>query len=163
MAFDACMMRAVLSELKREFPEAKIEKVLQPRNDEIDLVLHHGKVSRRLVFNVGPNAPRLQLSDVQKENPQAAPMFCMLLRKLFVGAKIVEVNQPDFDILQLLVCQRLYRRICIEHTIPQPFFPSIFFHNFPEQIIEVFYLYILFEFFEICYCCYSVFSFQTIH
>lgn len=97
MAFDACMMRAVLSGLKREFPEAKIEKVLQPRNDEIDLVIHHGRVSRRLVFNVGPNAPRLQLSDVQKENPQAAPMFCMLLRKLFVGAKIVEVNQPDFD------------------------------------------------------------------
>ena len=91
------MMRAVLSELKREFPEAKIEKVLQPRNDEIDLVIHHGRVSRRLVFNVGPNAPRLQLSDRQKENPQTAPMFCMLLRKLFVGARIVEVTQPGFD------------------------------------------------------------------
>ena len=26
MAFDACMMRAVLSEFTREFPEAKIEK-----------------------------------------------------------------------------------------------------------------------------------------
>lgn len=97
MAFDACMMRAVLSELKREFPEAKIERVLQPRNDEIDLVIHHGRVSRRLVFNVGPNAPRLQLSDRQKENPQVAPMLCMLLRKLFVGARIVEVDQPGFD------------------------------------------------------------------
>ena len=38
MAFDACMMRAVLSEYSREFPEAKIEKVLQPRNDEINLL-----------------------------------------------------------------------------------------------------------------------------
>ena len=97
MAFDACMMRAVLSEFVGEFPEAKIEKVLQPRNDEIDMIIHHGRKSRRLVFNVGPNAPRLQLSDRQKENPLKAPMFCMLLRKYFLGARIISVSQPGFD------------------------------------------------------------------
>lgn len=97
MAFDACMMRAVLSEFRNEFPEAKIEKVLQPRNDEVDMLIHHGRKSRRLIFNVGPNAPRLQLSDKHKENPLKAPMFCMLLRKYFVGARIVSVEQPDFD------------------------------------------------------------------
>ena len=97
MAFDACMMRAVLSEFRREFPEAKIEKVLQPRNDEIDMLIHHVRSSKRLVFNVGPNAPRLQTSEKQKENPLKAPMFCMLLRKYFVGARIVSVAQPGFD------------------------------------------------------------------
>ena len=97
MAFDACMMRAILSEFSHQFPEAKIEKVLQPRNDEIDMVIHHGRSSRRLVFNVGPNAPRLQLSDKQKENPLKAPMFCMLLRKYFIGARITGVSQPGFD------------------------------------------------------------------
>ena len=97
MAFDACMMRAVLTEIRREFPEAKIEKVLQPRNDEIDMLIHYGRKSRRLVFNVGPNAPRLQLSDKPRENPLKAPMFCMLLRKYFVGAKIVAAQQLGFD------------------------------------------------------------------
>ena len=91
------MMRAVLSELRCEFPEGKIEKVLQPQNDEIDLLIHYGRSSRRLVLNVGPNAPRLQLSDVAKENPLKAPMFCMLLRKYFLGAKIVGVEQLGFD------------------------------------------------------------------
>ena len=91
------MMRAVLSEIVREFPEGKIEKILQPRNDEINIVIHHGRVSRRLVFNVGPNAPRLQLSDRARENPLKAPMFCMLLRKHFMGAKILSVAQPGFD------------------------------------------------------------------
>ena len=91
------MMRAVLNELSAEFPEGKIEKVLQPQNDEIDMVIHYGGVSRRLVFNVGPNAPRMQLSDRAKENPLKAPMFCMLLRKYFLGAKIVSVSQPGFD------------------------------------------------------------------
>ena len=97
MAFDACMMRAMLSEFTAQFPEAKIEKVLQPQNDEIDLVVHHGRVSRRLVLNVGPNAPRLQVSDMAKENPLKAPMFCMLLRKYFLGARIVGVEQLGFD------------------------------------------------------------------
>ena len=97
MAFDACMMRAVLAEISREFPDAKIEKVLQPQNDEVDLVIHSGRSSRRLVFNVGPNAPRLQLSDVAKENPLKAPMFCMFLRKHLVGARITCVEQPGFD------------------------------------------------------------------
>ena len=97
MAFDACMMRAQLSEIRARFPEAKIEKVLQPRNDEIDLIIHRAGCSTRLVFNVGPNAPRLQLSDIAKENPLKAPMFCMLLRKYFAGARITGVTQPGFD------------------------------------------------------------------
>lgn len=97
MAFDACMMRAVLAEYRREFPEAKIEKVLQPQNDEIDILLRAGKDQRRLVFNVGPNAPRLQLSDTVKENPLKAPMFCMLLRKYFTGARIISSDQLGFD------------------------------------------------------------------
>ena len=97
MAFDACMMRAVLSEFRESFPEAKIEKVLQPANDEIDLVIHHGKSSSRLLFNVGPNAPRLQLTGKPKENPIKAPMFCMFLRKRLLGARIVGVEQPGFD------------------------------------------------------------------
>ncbi len=97
MAFDACMMRAVLEEYRSEFTDAKIEKVLQPRNDEIDLVIHCGKTSRRLVFNVGPNAPRLQVSDTVKENPLKAPMLCMFLRKHFAGGKIISAQQLNFD------------------------------------------------------------------
>lgn len=90
-------MRAVLSEISESFPDAKIEKVLQPQNDEIDLVIHSGKKNGRLVFNVGPNAPRLQLSSVAKENPLKAPMFCMFLRKHIIGARIVGIEQPNFD------------------------------------------------------------------
>ena len=97
MAFDACMMRAVLSEFSSKFCEAKIEKVLQPANDEINLVIHYGKSSSRLLFNVGPNAPRLQLTDKAKENPLSAPMFCMFLRKRLSGARITGVSQPGFD------------------------------------------------------------------
>ena len=105
MAFDACMLRAVLSEFRSEFCDAKIEKVLQPRQDEIDLLIHSGSVSRRLVFNVGPNAPRLQLSDIAKENPKVPPMLCMFMRKHFVGARIIDVRQVGFD----RIAERIYQ------------------------------------------------------
>ena len=101
MAFDACMMRAVISEIRQDFLGAKIEKILQPSNDEVDLVLHAGKVSRRLVFNVGPASPRLALSDIAKENPPSAPMFCMYLRKHLGGARLEEINQLGFDRIAL--------------------------------------------------------------
>ena len=97
MAFDACMMRGVLFEFSREFSMAKIDKVLQPQSDEIALMVRSGKSSGRLVFNLGPTSPRLQLSGIQKENPEKPPMFCMLLRKLLSGAKIVSAEQLGFD------------------------------------------------------------------
>lgn len=97
MAFDACMMRAVLHELWQEFPNARIEKVVMPQNDEVDLLIHAGRSSGRLVFNVGPNSPRMQLSEVARENPKVPPNFCMFLRKHLTGARIVAVGQIGFD------------------------------------------------------------------
>lgn len=97
MAFDACMMRAVLDELSTGFPNARIEKVVMPQNDEVDLLIHAGRTSGRLVLNVGPNAPRMQLSHVARENPKVPPMFCMLLRKRLTGARITRVSQIGFD------------------------------------------------------------------
>lgn len=102
MAFDACMMRAVLSELNEQFSDAKIERVLQPQNDEIDLVLHRGRSSSRLVLNAGPIAPRIGLSSIAKENPPQAPMFCMLLRKYFLGGRIASAEQLGFDRIAIL-------------------------------------------------------------
>lgn len=97
MAYDACMMRAVLNEIEAQFIDAKVERVLQPQADELDLVLHAKSGNKRLVFNVGPNAPRMQLSDQSKENPLKAPMFCMQMRKHLGGARLIRTEQPGFD------------------------------------------------------------------
>ena len=97
MAYDACMMRAVLSEIEARFIDAKVERVLQPQQDELDLVLRSRGETKRLVFNVGPNAPRMQLSTQNKENPLKAPMFCMQMRKHLGGARLLSVEQPGFD------------------------------------------------------------------
>lgn len=97
MAYDAFMMRAVLFGIEQKFIGAKVERVLQPQADELDLVLHAGRESKRLVLNVGPNAPRMQLSSQSKENPLKAPMFCMQMRKHLGGARLLSVEQPSLD------------------------------------------------------------------
>jgi len=96
MALDAVMLRMVVNEIN-QLGEFKIEKVYQPSNDEIVLLLHSIKSNVRLLINAGSNCPRINLTSVQTENPQKAPMLCMLLRKHISGGKITAVRCPDFE------------------------------------------------------------------
>ena len=89
MAFDAGMLRLVVNEIKN-LGECKIEKVYQPSNDEIVLMLHSQKRNVRLLINAGSNYPRINITEAQTENPQKAPMLCMLLRKHIGGSKITD-------------------------------------------------------------------------
>lgn len=98
--FDAGMLRAILNEINEYIGDgARVEKVYQPVRDEIDLLIHSTKArsSRRLCINAGSNSPRISLSDIAKENPQTAPMFCMLLRKHLAGARLVRAEQLGFE------------------------------------------------------------------
>ncbi len=97
MAFDAGMLACTLAELRRTALGARIEKVYQPERDEILLQMRSFEGGKRLLINAGSNNPRIGFSEIQKENPQNPPMFCMLLRKYLQGAKLVEISQADFD------------------------------------------------------------------
>ena len=97
MAFDAGMLRCTLSELRKTALGARIEKVYQPERDEILLQMRSFEGGKRLLINAGSNNSRIGFCEIPKENPQNPPMFCMLLRKYLQGAKLVEIEQADFD------------------------------------------------------------------
>ena len=96
MAFDSGMLACALSEIKASCLGARVEKVFQPERDQILLLLHTKEGSRRLLIHAG-SGPRLSLTNEQKENPEKPPMLCMLLRKHLSGARLVAVEQPDFE------------------------------------------------------------------
>ncbi len=102
MAFDAGMLASVLSEIKRLALGARIEKVYQPEKEEIVLQMRSIEGGKRLLINATSNNPRIGFTDISKENPQNPPMFCMLLRKHLQGAKLVSVEQADFDRIAFL-------------------------------------------------------------
>ena len=98
MAFDGGMMASVIREINGFCAGgARVDKVLMPAKDEVVLVLHAGRETKRLQINASSSAPRLTFTSVSKENPLQPPMFCMLLRKHLVGAILTEVRQMGFD------------------------------------------------------------------
>ena len=97
MAFDAGMLACTLAEIRRVALGARIEKVYQPEKDEIVLQMRSFEGGKRLLINAGSNNPRINFSEIQKENPQNPPMFCVLLRKYLQGAKLASIEQEDFD------------------------------------------------------------------
>ena len=102
MPLDAICLRAVLHELRPQLIGARIDTVQQPARDQIVLLL---RGNLRLLLNAGANQPRIQLTNILRDNPAQPPMFCMLLRKHLVGARVLSIEQPDLERMVILMLQ----------------------------------------------------------
>jgi predicted ribosome quality control (RQC) complex YloA/Tae2 family protein len=71
----------------------RVDKVTQPEKNEIHLQLRGSGASARLLLNASATAARLHLTEQAKKSPQAAPMFCMVLRKYLEGGRITDLTQ----------------------------------------------------------------------
>ena len=94
MPLDAVCLEAVLEELRPRLLGLRIDKVQQPARDQVILLL---RGNQRLLLNAGANAPRIQLTELTRDNPAEPPMFCMLLRKHLVGARVADIVQPGLE------------------------------------------------------------------
>lgn len=97
MAFDAFFLSAVLEEVRGRCTGARVEKIHQPSRDTLILHLRCREGREKLLFAANPTAPRLHLTTASPENPAEPPMFCMLLRKHLLGAKLVDITQPPME------------------------------------------------------------------
>lgn len=97
MAFDAGMLSFVLNEINTKSAGSKVEKIYQPARDEIIFVLRNFGTSERLLINAGSRCPRINITNIKSENPQKAPMLCMLLRKHLQGAIFKGAEQLGFE------------------------------------------------------------------
>ena len=97
MALDAILLSGLVSELRPKLTGARIDKVQQPERDRIVLSLRTVSGNLRLLINAGAGSGRLQLTEQSLENPAEPPMFCMLLRKYLIGARINDLYQPDWE------------------------------------------------------------------
>ena len=97
MAFDAFFLSAVLEEVRTKCIGARIDKIHQPSRDTLILQMHSRDHRTKLLFAANPTAPRLHLTTASPENPAEPPMFCMLLRKHLMGAKLSDISQPPME------------------------------------------------------------------
>lgn len=97
MALDAGFLRAVAVELRRDILNFKVDKIHEPTKDEIILQLRGFSGGVSLLLSANANNARVHLTGFRPENPSNPPMFCMLLRKHLSGAKLISIEQPDFE------------------------------------------------------------------
>ena len=97
MPLDAICLYAVKNELSEKIIGMKIDKVQQPERDVIILSLRGAAGNFRLLMSGGSGDARVHLTEHRFENPNSPPMFCMLLRKHLVSARISDITQPPAE------------------------------------------------------------------
>lgn len=102
MPMDGLTLGFAARELDAALAGGRIDKVSQPEKDTIVLLIRAGSENRRLLLCASPNNARCHLTWGAFPNPLEPPMFCMLLRKHLVGARIESLVQPDFERLLIL-------------------------------------------------------------
>ena len=97
MPLDAICLSALTGELSETLAGAKIDRIQQPERDMILLSMRGRGENLRLLISAGTGNARVHLTKSAFENPAEPPMFCMLLRKHLVGARILSVTQPKYE------------------------------------------------------------------
>ena len=97
MAFDAFFLSAVMEEVRTQTADARVDKIHQPSRDTVILQLKCREGRQKLLFALNPTAPRLHLTTSNPENPAEPPMFCMLLRKHLLGARLISMEQIPME------------------------------------------------------------------
>lgn len=97
MPLDAVTVSALAKELNERIKGGRIDKVQQPERDMLLLSLRAKGENLRLVIAAGTGNARAGITRGSFENPAEPPMFCMLMRKHLVGARILSVTQPEYE------------------------------------------------------------------
>ncbi|MBQ6333320.1 MAG: NFACT family protein [Clostridia bacterium] len=97
MATDGFTLYACIRELQN-LVGGKIDKVQQPNKDIVILHIHAPNAGRvKLMLCIHAENGRIQTIAKNLENPEAAPAFCMLLRKYLIGSRIVSIEQQGLN------------------------------------------------------------------
>ena len=91
MPFDGFVTKCVAEELNAILAGGRIDKIRQPERDEIHITIRSNGKNHRLLISANAATPRVYLTAGASENPESAPMFCMILRKHIGGGRIVGI------------------------------------------------------------------------
>ncbi|MGL5149937.1 MAG: Rqc2 family fibronectin-binding protein [Clostridium sp.] len=97
MALDGIYLNTLVNNLKETFINCKIDKISQPEKDEIILTIRKDRKNLKMLISASSNFPRIQITNIQKENPLKAPMFLMVLRKYLINGRIIDITQVKGD------------------------------------------------------------------
>ncbi|MBE5783464.1 MAG: fibronectin/fibrinogen-binding protein [Clostridiales bacterium] len=104
MPMDGLTLGFIARELQETLQEGRIEKVTQPEKDMLVLLIRSQGKNHKLLLSAAPSFARAHLTGASYQNPQDAPMFCMLMRKHLQGGRLTRIEQLGGDrVLRLVI------------------------------------------------------------
>lgn len=97
MAMDGLCLYASMLEITSKLTGGRLDKIQQTEKDELILTVRGMGANYALLINASANDARVQLTQIKKQSPADAPMFCMLLRKRLMGGRLVSFEQQNMD------------------------------------------------------------------
>jgi predicted ribosome quality control (RQC) complex YloA/Tae2 family protein len=97
MSFDGVFTHLMVKELSEELIHGRINKIQQPYENEIVLIIRSKGKNHKLLLSAHPNYARVQLTSMNYLNPDTPPNFVMMLRKYLDGAILEQIEQLDND------------------------------------------------------------------
>lgn len=102
MALDGLTLGFLAREINEQLAGGRVDRIVQPDDDLLIIHLRNRGKSHRLLLCATPGYTRIHLSEKSYENPEQAPMFCMLARKYLQGGRFLGAEQLFSDRLLLL-------------------------------------------------------------
>lgn len=97
MSFDGIVTKSIVEELQFLLINGKINKINQPDKNCIIFNIYNKRMNYKLLIDASSNNPRINITNINRENPMVAPNFCMLLRKHIQGGIIENIKQIGID------------------------------------------------------------------
>lgn len=95
MPMDGLTIGAVVYELNNILANGRVDKITQPEDDEIHILIRSNGENHKLLLCSNASFARLNITDITKPNPAVPSNFCMLLRKHLTGSKISSFKQIE--------------------------------------------------------------------
>ncbi len=96
MALDGAYLYAVKNELQ-PLIGGRVEKIHQPSREEIIISVRTRQGSKKLYISANAGSARVHVTELNVDNPQTPPMFCMLLRKRLGCGKLIDIRQIGLE------------------------------------------------------------------
>lgn len=97
MALDGVFLHFLIKEIKEKALFSRVDKIHQPSKSELVFTMRNREGSFKLLFSANAESARINITELEYDNPKTPPMLCMLLRKRLGSAQLFDIRQDGLD------------------------------------------------------------------
>lgn len=97
MSLDGLFIHAQINQLNRLLIDGHINKIHQPFDNELILVIRANSMTQHLLLSANPSFPRIQTTKLEYQNPKTPTNFVMLLRRYIENGLLKSIEQIEND------------------------------------------------------------------